>query len=164
MVSDNVRVKHLLPALLATVVGTDEQKGKEGSEDSAAEIKSSLGDPSEKREEIGDSLICGGVVSLQSKTATTATAVAPQATSADTLGECTTRIEHGLDYGNERCDIIVHITTPARWARSIGSTRGRDCHVFMQAHSSSSACTAVAVYPPQAASNRAIRVIVAFAR
>lgn len=107
MLSDNVRVT-LLPALTATVLGGDQQKkGKEGSEDSAAEVKSSLGDPSEKREEIGDSLICGGGVSLQSKTATAAAATAaPQAPSVDMLGECT--IERGLDYGNELCKTIIN--------------------------------------------------------
>lgn len=100
VVSDYVRV-NLHPAIMATALERErqQQQRKEGSEDSAAEVKSSLGDPSEKREEIGDSLICttgDDGDSLHSKAGPAA--MAPQATSVGMVGECTT--EHGLDYGN----------------------------------------------------------------
>lgn len=117
VVSDDVRV-NLLPALIATTLGGEQQQQqqrKEGSEDSAAEVKSSLGDPSETREEMGDSLMCttgDDGDSRQSKAATAT--MAPQATSVDMSGECTT--EHGLDYGNYIGD-HQQTTATARLAR-----------------------------------------------
>ena len=87
--SDDVR-SNRLPALIATV-STGEEQRSEGSDDSAAKIKSIIGDLSEKCEEVDeDSLIRatgGDVDSLQSK-AVTAT-MAPQATSVDISGKCT---------------------------------------------------------------------------